>query len=218
MFLRRYTALLALLVMFTLPALVAAQDATEEPVMEEVAATEEAMMEEVVATEEAMMDDMATEEAAATEEATEEPTATATSAPATTSTTVTCPPDDAESIEYRIQPGDTLSSISRAYNIPAVCLARFNDIVNPSLIFWGSTINVPSEDAPDPGTGGPEQPEENELTTYTVAQGDNLYRISLRFDSTISELQNLNPTVTNPNVIFVGQELVVPDSDTESEE
>lgn len=209
--LRRLTSvaplIMLLMALLALPTFVAAQDATEEPVMEEVA-TEEAM--EQVATEEPVMEEVATEEAATEEsEADESEEAPST---ATVSINSTDCPTVENSVEYRVQPGDTLSSIARSNNVSAVCLARFNDIVNPSLIFWGSVIDVPTDEAD--ATGGPTGPNEteNELTTYTVRQGDNLYRISLRFDTSVARLQTLNPTVANPNVIFVGQELIVPAS------
>lgn len=46
-------------------------------------------------------------------------------------------------------------------------------------------------------------------TTYVVQAGDNLYRISLRFNTTIAALVAAN-NITNPSVIYVGQVLVIP--------
>src|SRR5258708_3118306 len=46
-------------------------------------------------------------------------------------------------------------------------------------------------------------------TTYTVQQGDNLYRISLRFGVTIAALQQANG-ISNANLIYVGQVLQIP--------
>ncbi len=43
---------------------------------------------------------------------------------------------------------------------------------------------------------------------YVVQFGDNLFRIALRFNTTIWELQRLNG-IPNPNLIFVGQTLCV---------
>ncbi|MGB1286762.1 MAG: LysM peptidoglycan-binding domain-containing protein [Aggregatilineales bacterium] len=45
--------------------------------------------------------------------------------------------------------------------------------------------------------------------TYTVAAGDNLYRISLRFGVPMTALATAN-NLTNVNLIFVGQQLVIP--------
>ena len=43
---------------------------------------------------------------------------------------------------------------------------------------------------------------------YTVRWGDNLYRISLRFGTTVSALMSLNG-ITNPNRIIAGQTICV---------
>jgi LysM repeat protein len=41
---------------------------------------------------------------------------------------------------------------------------------------------------------------------YTVKPGDTLYSIAKRFDTTVSELINLNK-ITTPNVIYPGQQI-----------
>lgn len=43
---------------------------------------------------------------------------------------------------------------------------------------------------------------------HTVQAGENLFRISLRYNTTMSWLQTLN-NITNPNYIFVGQSLCI---------
>ena len=50
--------------------------------------------------------------------------------------------------------------------------------------------------------------------THTVVQGDNLFRISLRYNTTIAAIVAANPSITNPNLIFVGQVLVIPTGGT----
>ncbi len=49
-------------------------------------------------------------------------------------------------------------------------------------------------------------------TTYTVQPGDNLYRISLKFNISIAAIQQANG-IENANLIFVGQVLQIPGSD-----
>ncbi len=46
-------------------------------------------------------------------------------------------------------------------------------------------------------------------TTYVVQPGDNLYRISLRFNTTVGAIVAANG-IPNPNLIYVGQVLVIP--------
>jgi LysM repeat protein len=220
------TAGVLLAVMAVLPTAFA-QDgtATEDPsIMEEEAATEEAaavteeaapvITEEAAETEEAI----ATEEAAATEEATitEAPTVAATSTPIPQSAAQTT----ASGTTYTIRPGDTLFNIARSFNVSVTELARVNNIVNPSRIFWGTTLVIPDANSEAPGTGGPATSTAtatattaptvpDATTTYVVREGDNLYRISLRFNTSIARLQSLN-SIDDANIIFIGQEIVVP--------
>jgi len=45
---------------------------------------------------------------------------------------------------YIIQPGDTMASIARRFNIPVSALLRFNpQITNPNTIFPGQIITIP---------------------------------------------------------------------------
>jgi LysM repeat protein len=46
-------------------------------------------------------------------------------------------------------------------------------------------------------------------TTYTVQPGDNLYRIGLRFGVSWVQIAQRNG-ISNPNLIFVGQQLIIP--------
>ncbi|MCL4559506.1 MAG: LysM peptidoglycan-binding domain-containing protein [Chloroflexi bacterium] len=46
--------------------------------------------------------------------------------------------------------------------------------------------------------------------TYTVVSGDNLTRIANRFSTTVSAILADNTQITNPNLIFPGQEITVP--------
>jgi LysM repeat protein len=50
-------------------------------------------------------------------------------------------------------------------------------------------------------------------TTYVVQPGDNLYRISLRYNVTIAAIVAAN-NIPNPNLIYVGQTLVIPTGGT----
>lgn len=50
-------------------------------------------------------------------------------------------------------------------------------------------------------------------TTYVVQPGDNLFRISLRYGTTVQAIATANG-IANPNIIYVGQTLVIPDGST----
>lgn len=51
--------------------------------------------------------------------------------------------------DYIIQKGDTLTKIAAQYNTSVEELTRQNNITNPGLIFEGSTLKVPGEEAAD---------------------------------------------------------------------
>ena len=48
------------------------------------------------------------------------------------------------------------------------------------------------------------------VVRYTVRPGETLYIIAARFNVTIQEIVQANPTITNPNRIGAGQEINVP--------
>lgn len=56
-----------------------------------------------------------------------------------------------------------------------------------------------------------EEDEKNETNQeyYVVQSGDNLWNISQKFDTTINNLLKLNPQITNPNLIYVGQKIKI---------
>ncbi len=47
-------------------------------------------------------------------------------------------------------------------------------------------------------------------STYTVVSGDTLSAIAAKYGTTVTELLSLNPTITNPNLISVGQAITLP--------
>lgn len=47
---------------------------------------------------------------------------------------------------------------------------------------------------------------------YTVRRSDSLFLIAQRFGLTLSQLTAANPQIRNPNVIYVGQQICIPDS------
>jgi polysaccharide biosynthesis protein PslG len=82
----------------------------------------------------------------------------------------------------------------------------------------GSVLAQESTDAPEETeeaeTATPEATEAPEVEggTYTVQAGENLFRIALRFGLTTQELAEANG-ITNPNLIFTGQRLIIPGVD-----
>jgi uncharacterized YkwD family protein/spore coat assembly protein SafA len=53
-----------------------------------------------------------------------------------------------------------------------------------------------------------------ESGTYTVAPGDTMWKIAVRYQIGYSELRQANPQITNPALIYVGQKIYIPNIDS----
>ncbi len=163
-----------------------------------------------------------TEEPEGTAEVTEAPTAEVTSetTPEATSeatASVTPSPTAVSGSTYVVQPGDNLFRIALRNGLTTQQLAQANGITNPNIIFVGQRLIIPGAGGtpvtvtPVTPTTTPEPPE---TTSYTVQPGDTLYRIAVRYSTTVAELVSLN-TIPNANLIYVGQVLRIPGEDEE---
>jgi LysM repeat protein len=109
---------------------------------------------------------------------------------------------------YVVQAGEGLYSIAVRFNTTVEALAALNNITNPNQIRAGTILRVPAVTTPttgNPGTGGPTTPP----STHTVRAGENLFRIGLQYNVTVDALALAN-RLTNANVIYAGQVLVIP--------
>ena len=100
--------------------------------------------------------------------------------------------------------GETLLSIARRYGTSLPALLALNPaITNADRIYAGQVIVVsPSSQGPGiPPTGG---------RIYVVQPGDRLFRIALRYNTTVADLQARNPWLSNPNYIQPGWQIAVP--------
>ncbi|SFJ67890.1 LysM domain-containing protein [Caulobacter sp. UNC279MFTsu5.1] len=107
------------------------------------------------------------------------------------------PPD-----EHLVKPGETLSGIAAEHGVSLDALIRANpQIVNPNLIRPGQAVTLPT-------AGG-------EPRTYRVVEGDNLSKIGETFGVSWRTLAQVNH-LANPNLIHVGQALLIPGGGTAS--
>lgn len=98
------------------------------------------------------------------------------------------------SFVYIIEYGDTLYSIARKFNTTISNILYFNHNINPNVIYPGQTIFI-AESPP-------------EAIIYTVKPGDTLYSIAQSFGTSVQNLITFN-YLTTPDLLYVGQELVV---------
>ncbi len=106
-----------------------------------------------------------------------------------------------EPVLHTVREGDTLADIADRYKVTVESIVASN----PHILQSGTTLRIPVEEA-DEGGDAPSH------TTYIVQPGDSLYAIAQRFRVTPEAIAEANH-IENPNLIQVGQELIIPNSD-----
>ena len=51
-------------------------------------------------------------------------------------------------------------------------------------------------------------------TSHTVVSGDSMWKIAVKYEVGLSEIENANPHITNPDLIYPGQVITIPNADT----
>jgi LysM repeat protein len=119
-----------------------------------------------------------------------------------------------------VQPGETLTSISLLYNVPIDAIIARNGITDPNNIQAGQTLVIPLGAAsPSPSatiTGSPSITPNPSKTpaatsfTYVVQSNDTLSAIAAQFNVSVQAILDVNPDITDPDKIFVGQHIIIP--------
>jgi LysM repeat protein len=121
--------------------------------------------------------------------------------PPTPTSTPTSVPE--EGVTYIVQPGDTLYSIAVRYDMTTDEIMALNGITDPASLQVGQKlIIVPGEAATTPIPSGQE-------TVHVVQRGENLFRIALKYGTTVEAVAGRNGIV-NPSLIRTGQKLFIP--------
>ncbi|MBN1287272.1 MAG: LysM peptidoglycan-binding domain-containing protein [Anaerolineae bacterium] len=151
------------------------------------------------------------------------PVPTATPRPNIPTMPPTPTPLPAGTIVYIVQAGDSLSAIARRYNTTVDRIAAANNLADPNRISVGQRLLIPDQPLPTaiPPTAAPTAtpvsaqpaqptptPQPVAAVTHTVQVGDNLYRLALRYGTTVEAIAAANGIV-NPNIIRVGQVLKI---------
>ena len=126
------------------------------------------------------------------------PVASTTAIPTTTEAA------DVGPLSVLVEVGDSLSKIAKRYDTTTEILATINGICDVNQIYVGQKILLAAagsetDDGVDP---------EPISVTVIVEAGDSLSKIAKQYDTTVDDLMVAND-ITDPNLVLVGQELVV---------
>jgi len=95
-------------------------------------------------------------------------------------------------IIHVVKPGESIYSIARMYNASPQKIIRDNELENPNELVVGQTIVVQT----------PSQ-------VHVIKPMDTLRGIANMYNTTVVELLQNNPFITNSNVIYPGEEIVI---------
>ena len=131
---------------------------------------------------------------------------TTTTAPVASTTAIptTTEAADVGPLSVLVEVGDSLSKIAKRYDTTTEILAAINGICDVNQIYVGQKILLAAagsetDDGVDP---------EPISVTVIVEAGDSLSKIAKQYDTTVDDLMVTND-ITDPNLVLVGQELVV---------
>ena len=123
------------------------------------------------------------------------PTATPTTPPTPTATpTALATPTPIPGFSYRVRWGDTVFSLARRFGTTVEAIAQANVLADPRCIRAGQTLTIPGVPAP---------------TVHVVQPGENLFRIALRYNTTVEAIAQAN-RILDPRCIRAGQTLTIP--------
>jgi LysM repeat protein len=98
-----------------------------------------------------------------------------------------------------VQWGETLTLIAGRYGVSVDAILAANGLHDPNFVYVGQRLVIPIHAGPGPGSGG----------KHTVAPGETLTSITLRYATTVGALAAANG-LGDTDLIYVGQVLNVP--------
>lgn len=106
---------------------------------------------------------------------------------------------------YVVARGDTLKELAARFNTTMSKLLALNPVIkDANLIYEGQRLMISSVIAPPLPSGH----------TYIIQPGDTLRKIADRVGSTVNAILQVNPQITNENLIYAGKLLTLPNNVT----
>lgn len=112
---------------------------------------------------------------------------------------------------YTVKKGDSLYSIARLNNITVDTILKDNGLVSPNLSV-GQKLKIRTNIENVEECIGEDFNIPDNTVTYVVKKGDSLYTIAKKYNTSVSEIVNLN-NLSNNN-LSIGQTLKIPGSAT----
>jgi N-acetylmuramoyl-L-alanine amidase len=112
----------------------------------------------------------------------------------------------APSGSHRVAPGETLSEIALRYGIRTAELARANSLGEPDLVYAGLVLTFPGSSSSGSSGGSSVS---GGAGSHTVATGETLSEIALRYGVTVRALRAAND-LNDPHRIVAGGRLELP--------
>src|SRR5579884_2688153 len=125
---------------------------------------------------------------------------------------VTIPSGDAaQSLTIKVQSGDTINSLAARYGVSAGVIVKANSLANPDLIVVGQSLAIPGGKAPAAATpaSASKSPDPAPSITVTAKDGDTVAKLASFYGVDANTIVSANK-LANPNLIRVGQSLVIP--------
>ena len=105
-------------------------------------------------------------------------------------------------VVYVVAAGDNLSSIATQFDVTWQEIAAANNIPAPYTIYRGQRLVIPGvSPTPEPTAA---------VRKHVVQAGETLLGIALQYNTTTQAIMQAN-NLANPNLLRVGQELVIPE-------
>jgi LysM repeat protein len=118
--------------------------------------------------------------------------------------TATATPIPSQGVTYIVRWGDTLYSIARRFGTTVEAIKEANGLTSDFIVV-GQELTIPGATTippePVPPVTGP--------VVHIVQPGENLFRIALRYGTTVEAIAQAN-NIVNPWYIYVGQKLTIP--------